>query len=405
MSTVNNPVRVLYSFPHKLGADRICYTAWHQVNGLAKAGAHVVACPGVLHKPVLSTVTVRPTLSWGRMRLPYRFFGPKRSCAIHDAIVARRLRRWAGEIDIIHTWPMGALRTLKAAADLGIPAVLERPNAHTRFAYEIVEDECRRLGLKMPPGHEHAFKEDCLQIEEEEYRRAGHLLCPSDFVAKTFTERGFSSERLARHQYGFDENTFFPPPSGRQENGGKFTMLFAGGLAPRKGLHYALKAWMASPAHREGEFLIAGEFIPGYREKLEPLLSHPSVKTLGFRRDVPELMRKSNVFVLPSIEEGSALVTSEARGAGCVLLVSDASGAICEHEKTGLIHRARDLKTLTDQLTAIWSDASLLARLRSDSLATAPEITWAAAGRVLLNLYISICAQKGRSSLSNTNKI
>jgi len=24
-------IRVLYSFPHKLGAERICYTAWQQV--------------------------------------------------------------------------------------------------------------------------------------------------------------------------------------------------------------------------------------------------------------------------------------------------------------------------------------------------------------------------------------
>ena len=31
MSSNARPVRVLYSFPLKLGADRICYTAWQQV--------------------------------------------------------------------------------------------------------------------------------------------------------------------------------------------------------------------------------------------------------------------------------------------------------------------------------------------------------------------------------------
>ena len=59
------------------------------------------------------------------------------------------------------------------------------------------------------------------------------------------------------------------------------------------------------------------------------MLAHPSVRVLGQRNDVPELMRQSDIFVLPSIEEGSALVTSEARGSGCVLLVSDAAGAVC----------------------------------------------------------------------------
>jgi hypothetical protein len=41
-------VKVLYSYPHKLGADRICYTAWQQVNGLSSAGADVIVFPGVL---------------------------------------------------------------------------------------------------------------------------------------------------------------------------------------------------------------------------------------------------------------------------------------------------------------------------------------------------------------------
>ena len=44
MIASNRPIRVLYSFPHKIGAGRICYTAWQQVAGLAAAGADVLAC-------------------------------------------------------------------------------------------------------------------------------------------------------------------------------------------------------------------------------------------------------------------------------------------------------------------------------------------------------------------------
>jgi hypothetical protein len=53
----NKRVRVLYSFPNKLGAARICYTAWQQVNGLAAAGADVTVFTGGL----LRWWTVRPT--------------------------------------------------------------------------------------------------------------------------------------------------------------------------------------------------------------------------------------------------------------------------------------------------------------------------------------------------------
>jgi len=42
MTEITGRVRVVYSFPLRLGADRICYTAWQQVNGLAAAGADLV---------------------------------------------------------------------------------------------------------------------------------------------------------------------------------------------------------------------------------------------------------------------------------------------------------------------------------------------------------------------------
>ncbi len=56
---VKKPIRVLYSFPHKLGSDRICTTAWQQVNGLANAGADVTVFPGVLQKPLSKELGVQ----------------------------------------------------------------------------------------------------------------------------------------------------------------------------------------------------------------------------------------------------------------------------------------------------------------------------------------------------------
>ena len=114
---------------------------------------------------------------------------------------------------------------------------------------------------------------------------------------------GFPPKKLIRNQYGFDEKLFYP---GHQSagSGRGLAMLFVGGCAPRKGLHYALEAWLKSPASRTGTFLIAGEFIPGYAEKLSAQLAHPSVKVLGHRSDVPELMRQSDLLTLPSGRQG-----------------------------------------------------------------------------------------------------
>lgn len=395
MSRPTERVRVLYSFPHKLGAARICYTAWHQVNGLAVAGAEVLACPGAIARPVAAGVTLRPTLARGRIRIPYRLIGSMRAFALHDEIVARRVEKLAGQIDIVHTWPLGALRTLQAAARLGIPTVLERPNANTQFAIEVVQRECNRLGIALPPDHEYAYNAEKLAIEEEEYGLANRLLCPSDFVARTFLDRGFSAEKLARHAYGYDEKVFYPSSAPRDPNQ-PFTILFAGVCAVRKGLHYALEAWHKSEARKDGVFLVAGEFLPSYQQKLAPMLSLPGVRVLGHRKDLPELMRNSDVLVLPSLEEGSALVTAEARGSGCVLLVSESAGAVCRHLENALTHKAGDVDTLAAQITMLYRDRQLLKKLRDSSLRTVKEITWTAAGKRLLQVYRDTIESHGR---------
>lgn len=379
-------LRVVYSFPLRLGASRVCYTAWQQVNGLAAAGADLLVFPASLGRSLPPGIGVSPTLAWCKFRLPYKVVGTMRAVALHDRIVARRIQRMAGQIDIIHTWPLGAAETLKVAAKLGIPTVMERPNANTRFAMEVVQQECDRLGVTLPPDHEHAYNAEKLRKEEEEYRLAYRLLCPSEFVVKTFLDKGYAKEKLVRHFYGFDHKVFHPGSGQRKAKPG-LTMLFAGVCAVRKGVHFALEAWLQSPASQDGQFLIAGEFLPAYAEKLAPMLSHPSVRVLGHRTDLPDLMRESDILILPSLEEGSALVTAEARGCGCVLLVSDAAGANCTHMENALVHRAGDIATIARHITALHEGRSLLEALRASSLSTVGDLTWANAGLKLFDVY------------------
>lgn len=385
-------IRILYSFPTPLGTGRIADTAWYQVKGVSDWGGSVDVFTSSNHKALPSTVRVHPTLSRGRFRVPLKILGRQRAFAIHDKLVARWIRKHAGTIDLIHTWPLGSLETLKTARQLGIPTVLERPNAHTRYAYDVVSKECERLGVVLPKRHEHAYNPEVLRIEEQEYALADHLLCPSDFVVRTFLDLGFAPEKLVRHTYGYDPARYYPNPERRESEG--LRMLFVGVCAVRKGLHFALEAWLRSTASRKGRFQIAGAFVPAYAEKLAPMLAHPSVEVLGHRNDIPELMRDNDVLVLPSIEEGSALVTSDARGSGCVLLVSEASGAICTHMENALVHAVGNIDQLTGHITLLDQDRALLQRLRTDSLQTVHEITWSASGRRLLDIYRRIASSR-----------
>jgi glycosyltransferase involved in cell wall biosynthesis len=326
-----------------------------------------------------------------------------RAFALHDHMVAARLEKHADQIDIVHAWPLGALQTLTTAARLGIPTVLERPNAHTGFAYQAVAKECSRIGVALPPDHEHAFKADVLSKEEEEYRLASRLLCPSEFTAQTFLDRGFPAAQLARHIYGYDETTYYADPVRTRTAG--LTMLFVGVCAVRKGLHFALDAWLRSPASQHGTFLIAGEFLPAYRDRLSAQLAHPGVRVLGHRNDVPELMRKSDILVLPSIEEGFGLVCTEAMGSGCVPLVSEACTDLCRHMENAVVHAVGDVDALTRHITLVHENRAFLDELRTGCLQIAPKVTWTAAGRILLDVYREVLASSLRKNRTAVNTL
>ena len=268
-------MRVLYSFPHRIGAGRICYTAWQQVFGLDAAGAEVLAHPASVHRALPDAVTVEPTLSRGRLRVPYRAIGQLRALIWHDRIVARRLARLAGEIDLVHTWPLGALATLEEAKRLGIPTVLERPNAHTRFAFEVVAEECERLGVTLPPDHEHAFNETVLEREEREYELADALLCPSEFVVETFRDRGTAPEKLVRHIYGYDEKEFFPAAQRSPVGGRADDALRRRG---RRSQGAALRARGLDPLAR-----LAGRHLPDRRRDAARLRRGASVRRSSTR--------------------------------------------------------------------------------------------------------------------------
>lgn len=378
-------MRVLYSFPHKIGADRICYTAWQQVRSLAAAGAQVTVFPGVVSRPLPANVTFRPTLAWRKFRIPYRLLGRIGASILHDRIVARRLEKMVGEVDVVHCWPLGSVETLKTANRLGIATVLERPNAHTRFCYETIGAECRRVGITIP-HYDYIVDENVLAREEEEFGLASFLLCPSEFTAQSFIDKGFVGEQLIRHTYGFDEARFFPDsfPSDTPKT---FTALFVGVDALRKGLHLALDAWLSSPASISGTFLVAGELTTEYKQRFTKQLSHPSVRLLGHRHDIPELMRRSDILLMPSIEEGFGLVCLEAIGSGCVPLVSKACTDECRHWHNSLVHAIGDVRTLEAHITMLYKDLSLLRRLRETCILERLNYTWDEAGRKLLGAY------------------
>jgi len=271
------------------------------------------------------------------------------------------------------------------AKRLGIPTVLERPNAHTRFCYEVVAAEHRRIGIKTPHP-DYQPDEAVLTREEAEFAACDFLLCPSDFAAKSFLEYGFPQDKILRHRYGFDETAFFPSATLREPEK-QFTALFVGVDPVRKGLHFAMEAWLDSPAREDGVFLIAGDLAGEFKQKFATALSHRNIIQLGHRHDIPALMQGADILLMPSIEEGFGLVCAEAIATGCVPLASSTCTEMCRHMENALVHNVGDVGALSRQITEVHDHPELLAKLRAGALRSRAEWTWTEAGNVLRIQY------------------
>ena len=177
--------RVLFSFPSRIGTSGIGTTAWHQATGLARRGAEVHLACGSVERDLPGVHVLAETMRVAGRNIPYRAVGVDRAIAYHDWRVARMLQTGKDRFDVVHAWPGGGERTLTAARARGVPAFLERPNAHTAFAFDVVARECERLGMRLGASSAHAYDAVKLAREEREFAAAQALLCPSDFVAAT----------------------------------------------------------------------------------------------------------------------------------------------------------------------------------------------------------------------------
>ncbi|MEM1010667.1 MAG: glycosyltransferase family 4 protein [Planctomycetota bacterium] len=380
--------RVFFNFPFRLGLNGIGNTGWQQANALVELGHDVVIATPSCERRVPGAQTVE-TLTIAGMRVPLGRFGVERMLRAHGARAASVFRKLHGDalFDVVHCWPRGSMKLIDAARDAGVPTFYERPNTHVVHGFEVVHRENVRLGLADGPP---PATDDRQRREVAEYDASDFLLCPSEAVADSFRDRGYADDRLIRTRYGCDLETFLVDPDQMKERPERpLTMLFAGKADARKGLHFALDAWhrTADARHGTGTFRVAGAIDDEYAAKLGPALSHDGVECIGFTNDVASEMRRADVFVLPSIEEGSALVTYEARASGCVVVASTAAGAPVEHDVDGLLHEPGDVDTLADQIAALSTDGDLLRRLRCRSMERASDLSWLAAGRSLAAGY------------------
>lgn len=139
-------------------------------------------------------------------------------------------------------------------------------------------------------------------------------------------------------------------------------LLFAGLLVERKGLALLLEA-LATPGTMppDATLTVAGDGPE--RLAVEALAGRPElagrVRFLGFRSDIPVLLRQHDAFVLPSTMEQQPLVVAEAMAAGKPVLATDTGGVpdmLTVPGAARYLARAGDVPSLTRELRSLFAD-------------------------------------------------
>ena len=107
-----------------------------------------------------------------------------------------------------------------------------------------------------------------------------------------------------------------------------------------------------------------GELDTELRQAAVELGIDRNLRLLGFRPDVPALLRAADVFVLPSLSEGLSLALLEAMAASKPVVASKVGGnpEVVADGRNGFLVPAADPDALADRIVRLLGNADLAAR-------------------------------------------
>jgi glycosyltransferase involved in cell wall biosynthesis len=141
-----------------------------------------------------------------------------------------------------------------------------------------------------------------------------------------------------------------PPAADLDKTADEVWISYVGRLESVKGYDFLLEA--VEPLHDRYPNLktfYIGASVP------EGLPTPPGVHFLGFRNDVFSVLKKMDIFCLPSLNEGLPNSLMEAMSVRCACIASRVGGVpyLIEHEKSGLLVPPRDPQALREAIARL----------------------------------------------------
>jgi starch synthase len=280
-----------------------------------------------------------------------------------------------------------ALQSGRAAQAGGAKYVCDRGSSHIRVQEELLREE-----HKLWDSPYVGIDPRIIEREEAEYAASDCITVPSTFARDSFIGKGVAPAKVRRIPYGVNLDKFRPVVA---PSAGHFDVLFVGAMTLRKGVQYLLQAY-AALRHPKKSLTFAGAPDPQFIERMKRRnLWRDDIRLLGHvsQLRLKEIMSRSHVMVLASIEEGLAMVQAQAMACGCPVIGTRHTGAadLFEDGREGFIVPIRQPEMIAERLQALADRPALQEQMSKASLARVAELGgWSVYGREALRLYESL---------------
>lgn len=387
-------MRVIYTTASPLGGAGLGEVAGQAVGGIWGAGCLVRAITVANRQSMVPADRIRevrfqPTKVFSM--LPSRYYYPMKRAWV-DRVAAVFVDRT--DCDLVHGWTHECFQTLAAAKRRGAVTVLERNYAHPRHSREVLEAEYAAAGIGWPgkpwPGlHRYDHWERELTVAVAEMDLADVIVVPAEFTRETLVAHGVPPHKIRVVPRGVNGDRFQParpavPP---------FRVLFVGQVCLRKGIRYLLEAWRMSRLPG-AELVLLGAVHDEVRAILAQYSDLPGLRILGFMKDVARFYAEASVFVLPTLDEGSAKAVSEAMAAGLTVVTTSEAGSLVEDGKTGCLVPPRNVERLAERLAFLHAHPEVRRELGVAARDAILPYSWERYRRTLLDVYEGAAARR-----------
>ncbi len=290
-------------------------------------------------------------------------------------------------LNILVGWSSFSLESFKKVQNSTCIKILERGSTHIEFQHDILKEEYKLHGIKPKlPSKEIILK------EIKEYTMADYICVPSEFVKRTFINKGFNEERIIKIPYGVDLKNFYKFKDKIIKK--TFRIICVGTVSIRKGALYLLKAFEELNLYNS-ELLMIGNID----DDIYPLIKkYYKNKNINFIKPIKQnklinFYNSSDLFISCSIEEGLSMVQAQAMACGLPVVCTTNTGGdeIIDQNKSGYILPIRNIDILKEKINYFYNNPEIRIAMGKNALEKANNfLSWENYGKKMIKFYNTI---------------